>query len=241
MSAVADRRLSSRAAPRLLPGLLVLVALMAVAALALRGSSRAAQQPYGQLVVQAASAELVGGSRAGQTFRVDQSGLYRIDVYVGNLQGQQPGPLVLHVSALPFVGPDLARATADASQLLADGYVTFEFASLPEAAGQTLAFWLEAPQAQPGHAPTVMGAKQDEYAGGAALFDKLPAAPGVQDLAFRLYYRSGLWGSLAVLLARQAAGRPGIFGVPQFYLGLLVAYLFGLAALLVVVFNRLRL
>ena len=240
MSALADPHRSTRVATVLVPGLLVVAVLAAVLGLALRGSSQAAQQPYGQLVVQAAAGELVAGSRAGQTFRTDQSGLYRIDVYLGISHRQNHGPLVLHVSAAPFLGPDLARATADASQLPADGFMAFEFAPLP-AAGQPLAFWLEAPEALPGNALTPMGARQDVYPGGAAQFEGLPAAQGIQDLAFKLYYRSGWLGSLGVLFARQAADRPGIFGWPQLYLVLLLAYLLGLAVLLVVAAKRLRL
>jgi hypothetical protein len=239
MSAVIDQHPAKRAASVLAPGLLLLAVLLAVAALALRGSSRVAQQPCGQLSVQAATGELVAGSRAGQTFRVDQSGLYRIDVYLGNGQRQNQGPVVLHVTAAPFGGPDLARATADASQLQIDGFVAFQFAPLSEPAGQPLAFWLEAPEAGPGHAPTVMGATQDLYPGGAAVFDNLSATHGVQDLAFKLYFQSELLGSLAVVLARQAAGRPGIFGWPQLYLALLLAYLLGLAVLLGLAARRL--
>jgi hypothetical protein len=63
----------------------------------------------------------------------------------------------------------------------------------------------------------------------------------VQDLSFRIYYRSGWLGSVGVLLARQAAGRPGIFGWPPLYVGLLLAYLAGLAAALAAVIKWLRL
>ena len=56
------------------------------------------------------------------------------------------------------------------------------------------------------------------------MFEPVAAAHGVQDLSFRIYYRSGWLGALAVLLERQAAGRPGIFGWPPLYVGLLLAY-----------------
>ena len=241
MSALADPRRFNGAATLAVPGLLVLVVLIAVTGLALRGSSRAAQQPYGQLVAQAAAGELVAGSQAGQTFRTDQSGLNRIDVYFGNSQRQNHGPLVLHVSAAPFAGPDLARAAAEAAQLPADGFMVFEFSPLPAAAGQPLAFWLEAPEARAGNALTPMGAAQDVYPGGAAVFADMPAGRGVRDLAFKLYYQSGWLGALGVLFARQAADRPGIFGLPQLYAALLLAYLLGLAVLLAVAARRLRL
>src|SRR5262249_39606446 len=157
-------------------------------------------------------------------------GLYRIDVHLGNGQGQNQGPLVLHVTTAPFVGPDLARATADASQLQPDGFVAFEFAPLSEPVGTPLAFWLEAPEGRPGNALMAMGAAQDVYRGGAAVFDHVAGAQAVRDLAFRLYYQSGFLGSLGVLLERQTAGRPGIFGLPLLYVVLLLAYLAGLAA-----------
>ena len=241
MFVAAEPRPSKRGAAARAPGLLLAaVVLVGVSALVARGSSRVAQGPYSQLTVQAATGELVAGSRAGQSFRTDQSGLYRIEVYLGASQRQNHGPLVLHVAALPFGGPDLARAKADAAQLQGDAFVGFEFAPLPAPAGQALAFWLEAPEAQPGNAVTVGGAAKDAYPAGAAVFDHLPAG-GLQDLAFKLYYRVGPLESLAVLLARQAEGRPGVFGRPQLYLALLVAYVLGLAALLALAVNRLRL
>ena len=106
---------------------------------------------------------------------------------------------------------------------------------------RSLAFWLAAPEAQPGYAVTVLGATQEAYAAGAAVFDGRPAPHGVRDLAFRLYYQTGTWEGLAVLLARQADGRPGVFGWPPLYLALLLAYVLGVAMLLGVVINRLRL
>jgi type II secretory pathway pseudopilin PulG len=244
MSARADPR-STGSSPRfLVPGLLLLAVLAAVAALALRGSSRLAQQPEAQLTATTAAGELAASRRAGQTFLAEQNGLYQIDVRLArrtSSAGQSLGTLVLHVSAEPFVGPDLAQATAEVSNLGPDGFLAFQFVPLAATAGRPLAFWLEAPNTPAGPGLMPLGAAQDVYPGGAAAFDPAASGQGVQDLAFRLYYRSGLLGALGVLLARPAAGRPGIFGRPELYALLLLAYLLGVAGLLVLAYRRLRL
>lgn len=123
----------------------------------------------------------------------------------------------------------------------ADGFVPFEFAPLPQAAGQPLSFWLEAPQAQPGNALTVMGATADLYPGGRAQFDHWTDTRGVQVLAFRLYYYPGPAQALGVLMQRLADGRPSVFGAPQLYAVLITAYFLGLAVLLVLILVQLRL
>jgi hypothetical protein len=223
-----------------MPGPGLLLVMLALAALAARGSSRAAAGSYGQLLADGTSRPLAAGSRVAQTIQVEQVGLYRIEVDLGRLPIQPPGPLVLHVTAEPFAGPDLAQVTLDASHLTAEGWAAFEFAPLAAPAGQQLAFWLEAPQAQPGSALTVLGARRDAYPGGQVLFEPAPAAGDIQDLAFKLYYRAGLLDALPVLLARQAAGRPGIFGWPPLYLLILAAYGLVLGGLLLLAYQRLR-
>lgn len=209
--------------------------------LAVLGGAQTVDGPYGQFEVQAATGELVATVRAGQTFITDQPGLDRIDVYLGDFQRKNRGPLVLHVKAAPSAAADLVSVTLDASQVRGDGYVTFGFQPLPAPSNTPLCFWLEAPQARPGNAVTVLGTTNDAYPGGTALFDHMPANQGVQDLAFRLYYRPGVGEALTTLLARQAQGRPAIFGVPALYLGLVVAYILGLVLLLGLAVTRLRL
>ena len=240
MSLAAETRGAKSTSPLLIPGLGLLLVLLALTALAIRGSSRAAAGSFSQPVADHASGKLPAGSRVAQTFQAEQAGLYRIDIDLGGLASHQTGPLVLHVTAEPFVGPDLAQVTLDASQLPAEGFTAVEFAPMAVTAGQPLAFWLEAPQAQPGSALTVWGTTRDAYPGGQALFDPAPAGGGIHDLAFKLYYRVGQLQALPVLLARQAAGRPGIFGWPPLYLLILVAYALGLGSLLWLAYRRLR-
>jgi hypothetical protein len=67
------------------------------------------------------------------------------------------------------------------------------------------------------------------------------AASGVEDLAFRLYYRPGVGQAISALTERLAGGRPAIFGAPWFYAALAAVYVLGLAGLLVLVITRLRL
>jgi len=215
--------------------------LAALAAIVVSGSLQAASGPYGQYTAQAATGELVAGSQAGQSFVTDQPGLYRIDVYLGHYQRPIRGMVRLHVTALPFAGPDLALATLDAAQVQTDGFESFEFAPLDEPAGQPLCFWLEAPQAQPDNALTVIGANSDSYPNGRAFFNNLPASGGVQDLTFRLYYQPGAGQALATVMQRLAAGRPAAFGAPQLYAILMAGYLLGAAALLALVVSRLHL
>jgi hypothetical protein len=221
--------------------ILALALMAAIVAIAVLGSLQATAGPYGQFIVKNWTSELIAGSRAGQSFVTDQAGLYRIDVYLGNFQRANHGPLRLHVTAVPFEGPDLASDAADAAQLHGDDYVSFEFAPLREPAGQTLSFWLEAPQARPGNALAAMGTNSDAYPGGRAVFDHLADTRGVQDLAFRLYYRPAAGSAAATLLQRLSADRPSIFGAPQLYVVLLAGYLLGVVVLFGLVVARLRL
>jgi len=233
VSAERDRGLNAR----LIAGLGLGGLLLALIAFAARGSSRAATGSYGQSVADSQAMMRATDGRLGQTFQVEQTGLYRIDLDLGNAATQQPGRLVLHVSAQPFTGPDLAQVTLDGAQLRAADYVAFEFAPLTAPAGQELAFWLETP---PGGAPAVWGTLRDVYPGGRAVFDPALTSGGLQDLAFRLYYRAGPLEAPAVLLARQAAGRPGIFGWAPLYGLVLLAYVLGLGGLLGLAYRRLR-
>ena len=242
MSGAAERDLLRRTRAVLAANWLLPAAVLAlIGCLAVLGGAQTVDGPYGQFDVQVATGELVASARAGQTFITDQPGLDRIDVYLGDFQRPNRGPLVLHVKAAPSDEADLASVTIDATQVHGDGYVTFGFQPLPEPPDTPLGFWLEAPQAQPGNAVTVLGTTTDAYAGGVALFDHMPANEGVQDLAFRLYYRPGVGEAVTTLLARQAQGRPTIFGAPALYLGLAAAYILGLVVLLGLAVSRLRL
>jgi hypothetical protein len=240
MSAAAEASRPGWVRPALIAGLLALL-LGTMAAFAVRGSRAAVAGPYGQFAAEAASGELGSGSQAGQTFVADQPGLYRIDLSLENSQPQSAGPLKLHVKAAPDAENDLALVTLDSPRPDAAGLVSFSFAPLAEQAGQPLYFWLEAPAASPGGSVKVMGTAYDSYPGGAARFDQPGAAGGVQDLAFRLYYRPGAGQAIEALTARLASGRPAVFGAPWLYPALVAAYALGLAGLLVLLIARLRL
>lgn len=240
MSVAASQAGSKNTRSAVIWGLVLLVPLLGtVAVLASQGSLQAVTGPYGQFTADTPAGELVAGAAVGQTFTADQAGLYRIDVYLGNYQRQNHGSLVLHVKAAPFLQADMAVAWADASQVRADGFLSFEFKPLPTPAGVPLCFLLEAPQGSVGNAVTALGTARDTYAGGAALLEKLPGTRDVQDLAFRLYYRPGARQALATLIARQVAGRPSIFGTPQLYQALIAAYLIGLGCLVVLAVSQL--
>jgi hypothetical protein len=225
---------------RLIAGLGLGGLLLALIAFAARGSSRAATGSFSQPVADSLAMVLATDGRVGQTFQVEQAGLYRIDVELGGTANQMPGRLVLHVSDQPFVGPDLAQVTLAGAQLSAADFTTFEFAPLAAPAGQSLAFWLEAPQAPTSSALIVKGARRDVYPGGRAAFVAALDRSGPLDLAFRLYYQAGPLEALPVLLARQAAGRPGIFGWSPLYGAVLLAYVLGLGGLLVLAYRRLK-
>ncbi len=178
--------------------------------------------------------ELVSTSRACQTFRAEYDGLAQVQVRLDDLGRENSGPFHFALRASPDAQEDLVSLTHDASTVEQDTYHTFPFPRLPDSAGQTFAFCLEAPEAGLDNSITAIGTLEDSYPGGQAEFrDMWGAQAGVQDLDFYLGYRLPFWVTVDVLLDRLTANKPFLCGMRWFYILLGAVYLALLYALTV--------
>jgi hypothetical protein len=197
----------------------------------IRGHQLAVHGPYGQPESDATVGELLSGQCVGQTFVADAPGLYRVEVFLATYLRTNRGPLTLHLRASPFAASDLATVTVEMAGVRDNAYQAFEFAPVALPAGVPAFFCLEAPAATSGNALTVGGLRGDAFPTGQALLSSGAAVPGVQDLAFQLYYRPSAQWAVAAGLERLAASKPGWFGRPGFYTALFATYVALLAAL----------
>lgn len=162
--------------------------------------------------------ELVATARVCQTFLARHDGLARIEVLLDNLGRQNRSTFTFTLRAAPDDPEAIVRLTGDAAEVGHLAYYPFAFDPLPDSAGQSYAFCLEAPEADLQEAITAIGTLDDGYAEGQAVFrDMWGGAAGVQDLDFFLAYRLSLPQKLRVLGERLAADKPFLCGAPWFY------------------------
>ena len=208
----------------LLPALVVILILMAGREFGLSG----------QFARDMAPGELIRGTTVGQTFIADATGVYRVDVLLATYARRNSGPIIFHLRSSPADIRDWVTLRIDAARVRDNAFQSFEFKPLPNAKGEPLYFYLEAPEARPGNAITVWANSQDEYAAGQAVA-LLPLNQHMKDLAFRVYYQSDVRQKFRDVLNGMAADKPGLFGTRAWYLtlGLLhLALLFCLGWLL---------
>jgi len=187
------------------------------------------EQPYANKSV----GELLASTEAGQTFTAEHSGLFLVEVRLATLARENTGPVVFHLKTSPDAAGDLFTTTIEAADLEDNAYYAFEFPPLPDSAGRSFYFCLEAPEAEPGNAITVWGATEDAYPDGEAVLVGLKER-GVRDLTFRLGYDPPLGTRAGILLDNLAANKPSLWGDKRFYILLAAAYL----ALLYALFTR---
>lgn len=178
------------------------------------------EQPLASVVV----GEIQASVTVGQTFIAEYDGLSRVEVYLATYARHNTGPLVFHLRADPCSGADLVTATFDAEEVADNSYHVFEFSPIRSSGGCLYCFFLEAPEATPGNAITVWGAREDAYAEGEAILDGL-GERRVHDLTFRLGYELTALDKVAVFLERLAVNKPSLWGDERLYVFLGVAYL----------------
>ena len=170
--------------------------------------------------------ELVATARACQTFVARYDDLNRIDVMLADYNRRNSGPFIFYLRNAIDDEQNIASLTQDASTVKGTAYYSFEFAPLPDSAGRSLVFCLEAPQAELHNSITIAGVLRDTYAGGQAVFrDMWGADAGVQDLDFRLGYDLAFGNKLIVLTDRLTQYKPFICGDWRFYALLGIVYL----------------
>lgn len=178
----------------------------------------------GQFAWDMVAGELIRGTTVGQTFIADDTGVYRVDVLLATYARRNSGPIIFHLRSSPADIRDWVTLHIEAARVRDNAFQTFEFKPLPNAKGESLYFYLEAPEAQSGNAITVLANSQDEYTAGQAVA-LLPLNQRMKDLAFRVYYQSDARQKFRDVLNRMAADRPGLFGTRAWYLTLGLLYL----------------
>jgi hypothetical protein len=187
----------------------------------------AAEPPTGQFSSDTVFGELLRGGAAGQTFVVERTGLHQVDVLLATFARDNHGPLIFHLKTSPSSPRDLATIRLDAAQVKDNAFFAFRFKPVSAQSGERLYFYLEAPEAEPNNAITIWGTRQDSYPAGEFILNNLPEVNPVSDLAFRLHYyqRPDAPRALGEMLKRFAADKPGLWGRPETYAGLLLMYL----------------
>jgi hypothetical protein len=137
--------------------------------------------------------------------------------------------VILHLRQDVNDQADILSVPLDAAAVKDGAWQSFTFPPLPDSAGRSLYFYLEAPASQPGDALSVMGSDGDPYRWGQGFINRQPASG---DMTFRVYYQMGLVQKIGLVTARLAANKPAIWGRGGFDLVLVVGYVLLLGALL---------
>lgn len=194
-------------------------------------------QPTALSMPRAAEREITAERAVRQVFVSPRNGLNRLDVYFQTYFRTNTHPVTVRLLQLapgsdPLApGTEQFSATFDPASLLAQGWRVFNFAPLPDSAGQTYAIVIESPESVPGNAVTVGGMiGANPYAPGPAFVGGVPLDG---DIAFRACYQMSAAEKWQVFFEQLTHNRPGVWGSPGFYVILLVGY----AALIVVLFG----
>ncbi len=174
--------------------------------------------------------EMLASALVCQTFTAEYPNLNLVEVRFATYARQNTGPVIFYLKTSPDAAEDLFTFTIDAADLEDNAYHTFEFAPIPDLAGRSFCFCLEAPEAEPGNSITVWGATEDAYPDGEAVLQGLEHR-GVRDLTFRLGYDPPLRVRAGIFLDNLVANKPSLWGDKWFYILLAGACLVLLYAL----------
>lgn len=172
--------------------------------------------------------ELVAGRRVGQTFRVPQEGLYRIDVLLATYARQNNGPVLFQVSYGPSE-PALVTIPFDAASVEDNAFRSFTFEPLSSPNGGAFYFSFEAPEAQPGNAITIWQTSFDSYPDGQVYVDNQPEDG---DLAFVAYCRSRPFDDWRVFVEQVRNSYPHLWRARWPVLAAAMGWVLGIGLLL---------
>ena len=167
-------------------------------------------------------------------------GLYRIDVMLFDYRRKNTTPFIFHLRTEPNSTQDLVLQEHNALEVRRNFYHEFEFEPLPHSKDQAYSFCLEAPQAELRDSITIIGTFKDVYPQGRAVFrDMWGEGIGIQDLDFRLVYRTSLplASKIRIIAQRLTQYKPSLLGDWPLYALLGTLYLIGLYALFVKVLH----
>ncbi len=173
--------------------------------------------------------EMYGDNRFGQTFVACCADLYRIDIVMSTYGRRNTKDVVFRLKEGLTAQPDMVSLQFNASKVIDEAWYSFVFPPISDSIGKEFYFYLESPASEPGNAITVMGQEGDPYSDGQAFINGQPA-PG--DVAFRAHYRTTGQQKADLILKGLTANKPSVFGDPNYYIILAVAYVLLLGALL---------
>lgn len=163
--------------------------------------------------------DIWGDESAGQSFRAEYPGLYRVDLLLATWARINTEEVVFHLRKGAIDSQDLVTIRFDGPSVVDDSYRSLLFSPLDDSWGERYWVILSSPRSSPGNAITAWYNTKDIYPEGERYEG---GAPAEGDLAFRLYHRPRLWDLAVTLLQRVADGKPSLLGSGWFY-GLLGA------------------
>jgi len=172
--------------------------------------------------------EIHGSITQGQTFTALENGLCRIDVLLTTYHRVNSGKVIFHLREDISASVDIVRLEFDAKKIKNNKYRSFRFHPLPDSAGRSYYFFLEAVGSMPGSAISAWRSERDVYPGGSQVISH--QTDKISDLTFRLFNRS----SFTVLVDNLAHGiKPFLGFVSLFFLlfclpGLGILMVFGI-------------
>jgi hypothetical protein len=122
--------------------------------------------------------ELIDGRAFGQTFKPQNKGLYRIDLYTATYARENTHPVIFHIQVNPdqgkcsVKGTDLVRLEIPAERISNSGPTVITFPQLSDTTGKNLCFLIESPGSVPGDAITVYRNDKDVYSDGQMVMDE---------------------------------------------------------------------
>jgi 4-amino-4-deoxy-L-arabinose transferase-like glycosyltransferase len=167
--------------------------------------------------------EIYGDHTVGQTFVARHDNLSRIDVRMATYTRPQLYPVVFVLKESPAAQVELARVIAPPLTVQDNAFYPFSFPPIPNSAGRSYYFEIQAPKAPAERPVTVWYQSGDVYADGGGYLEGRPVVDA--DMTFRTYYHLGsLDQAVSYFRSRLPEGKPGIWGEPFFYDTFFVLY-----------------
>jgi hypothetical protein len=165
--------------------------------------------------------EIFGDRVVGQRFESPYPGLNRIDVLLATYDRVNSQPVIFRLHAVGAAEEPVHQETFSASDVQNNAFRTFSFPAQKDSQGKAYLFTLESPTSTEWDAITAWKNAADSFSEGEIIVEN---DPGRGDLAFVAHYDPSPFAVGGYFLERLAKDKPGLWGVPAFYLLLMGAY-----------------
>lgn len=172
--------------------------------------------------------EIRGAQTVGQTFLAPYPGLNRIDVSLADYGRLNVGQVLFKVKSSPEAAEAIRVVSFPADSIRGDVMYSASFAPIPDSAGKTYYFALEASEAAPGNAITAYIRPPEGYTDGTAYW---AGQPRDGDLVFTLHFQVSWLERAQILLRQMTTNKPSVLGTPLLLLVVAGAYVALLVAL----------